>query len=196
MMFERFPKIPRYSRQCIITEKIDGTNAQIHIDTMEEADVRLFDDSFSYLAGPGEAYRVWVGSRTRWITPQNDNFGFAQWVLDHLDELIATLGIGRHYGEWWGSGIQRGYGLKEKRFSLFNTTRWADLKSDLVHVVPVICVGEFGSESIEYAMRLLRYHGSFAAPGFMKPEGIVIYHVQGNVIFKKTIEGDAKGKDQ
>jgi hypothetical protein len=68
-----------------------------------------------------------AGSRSQYITPERDNHGFARWVQDDADELWA-LGEGRHFGEWWGSGIQRGYGLQkgEKRFSLFNVARWAD----------------------------------------------------------------------
>ena len=31
MEFVEFPKIPRVSRECIITEKIDGTNASVWI---------------------------------------------------------------------------------------------------------------------------------------------------------------------
>jgi hypothetical protein len=86
----------------IVTEKLDGTNAQVHIT----------DDG-----------RIFAGSRNRWITPDADNFGFARWVAEHEEELRA-LGPGSHYGEWWGSGIQRRYGLDEKRFSLFNVGRW------------------------------------------------------------------------
>ncbi len=64
---------------------------------------------------------MFIGSRTRWITAQDDNHGFARWVEGNKQELLK-LGAGRHFGEWWGSGIQRGYGLQkgEKRFSLFN----------------------------------------------------------------------------
>src|SRR6185503_19813928 len=105
------------------------------------------------------------------------------------DELISGLGPGKHFGEWWVAGIQRKYGLKEKRFSLFNTTRFFYQKDRpaCCHLVPVLdqckcdelCVNDW----IEY----LSNHGSVAAPGFMDPEGIVIYHVAGNVGFKKTI---------
>ena len=101
--FQEFPKLARLSREVIITEKIDGTNAQIYID---------------------DAQNIMAGSRTRWISPEADNFGFAAWARAHRDELL-TLGPGRHFGEWWGVGIQRGYGLSERRFSLFNTQRWA-----------------------------------------------------------------------
>jgi hypothetical protein len=94
--FREFPKMARLSREIIITEKIDGTNAQIFI---------------------GEDGEFLCGSRTRWITPENDNYGFAKWAYERKDDLIRDLGPGRHFGEWWGQGIQRGYGLKEKRFS-------------------------------------------------------------------------------
>jgi hypothetical protein len=40
----------------------------------------------------------------------------------------------------------------------------------------------------------LRIFGSFAAPGFMKPEGIVCFHVAGNFGFKKTLDNDALPK--
>jgi len=100
--FVAFPKIARLSRECVISEKIDGTSAQILIT----------DDG-----------QIKAGSRSRWLTPENDNFGFAAWVADNKEELL-TLGVGRHFGEWWGEGIQRNYGLKERRFSLFNTIRW------------------------------------------------------------------------
>ena len=117
--FVPFPKIPRLFRPFVVTEKIDGTNASIHV--LEDG-------------------QVLAASRTRWITPEADNFGFARWVHEHEEELRVGLGIGSHFGEWWGSGIQRGYGLKEKRFSLFNTARWSDpaVRPACCHVVPVL----------------------------------------------------------
>jgi hypothetical protein len=38
--------------------------------------------------------------------------------------------------------------------------------------------------------------GSLAAPGFLKPEGVVVYHTAGNTLFKATIEDDAMPKSQ
>ena len=40
----------------------------------------------------------------------------------------------------------------------------------------------------------LRLRGSKAAPGFMKPEGIVIFHTKSGAVFKKTLEKDESGK--
>ena len=99
--FRGFQKISRLSRECIITEKIDGTNASVFIT---------------------EDGQFLTGSRTHWIQPEADNFGFSRWAHEHKDELL-TLGPGHHFGEWWGHGIQRGYGLPkgERRFLLFNT---------------------------------------------------------------------------
>lgn len=187
--FKEFQKIPRLSRDCVITEKIDGTNASIYIPEL-----------------PGEAgdRPFLVGSRTRWITPEVDNFGFARWAYEHAEELLR-LGPGQHFGEWWGSGIQRGYGLQkgEKKFSLFNTGRWKTAASDAegreslpgcVGLVPQLYAGPFTQEAWERCLEELRTRGSFAAPGFMKPEGIVIYHVAGGYLFKKTLEGDEKPK--
>lgn len=173
MQFEAFPKMPRLSREIIITEKIDGTNAQIYIT---------------------EDGQMLTGSRTRWITPTDDNFGFAAWVHENRDVLLQ-LGPGRHFGEWWGAGIQRKYGLSEKRFSLFNVARWSgDDRPSCCHVVPVLWRGLFSTEAIDAALADLALNGSRAAPGFMKPEGIVVYHTAGNFGFKKTIEKDDQPK--
>lgn len=168
MEFKEFPKMPRLSREVIVTEKIDGTNAQVCIT---------------------EDGRILAGSRTRWITPEADNFGFAAWVRDNADAL-AELGPGRHFGEWWGAGIQRRYGLTEKRFSLFNVARWGDERPACCDVVPVLYRGLFCTETIERCILDLRQNGSRAAPGFMKPEGVVVFHVAGDVGFKKTLEKD------
>ncbi len=43
---------------------------------------------------------------------------------------------------------------------------------------------------VKSAINELRIRGSFAVPGFMKPEGIVIYHEAANVYFKATLEKD------
>lgn len=185
--FAKFPKIARLSREVIITEKIDGTNAQIFIS----------DEEFL------------VGSRKRWITPETDNFGFARWAYEHEDEL-RELGPGHHFGEWWGQGIQRGYGLDERRFSMFNVVRWCKHDAEpqvvptddprvlkyqqplpaCVSLVPVLYRGEFDMGKVDESLDILEAYGSVAAPGFMKPEGIVLFHTAANVCFKKTIGDD------
>ena len=170
MEFIGFQKMPRLSRECIITEKIDGTNAQIFI----------ADDCETML----------IGSRTRWITPQNDNYGFARWCEANRDQLLL-LGPGRHFGEWWGNGVQRGYGIKEKRFSLFNALRWTEENApSCVGVVPVLYRGIFTTDAVESCLQHLRDGGSVASPGFMKPEKVIAFHIAGGFGFKKTIESD------
>lgn len=186
--FQSFGKIPRLSRDMIITEKLDGTNAQILI--TEYGDVI-------------------PGSRNRFISPQDDNYGFGAWVHQNKEEILK-LGLGRHFGEWWGKGINRNYGLNDRRFSLFNTKRWAaygttpkiipnldpkivnyqDVTPECVGVVPVLYKGEFDTERIDLTLDTLKYTGSHAAPGFMNPEGIIIFHTASNYLFKKTIHGD------
>jgi hypothetical protein len=195
MEFEGFPKIPRLFRDIVITEKIDGTNGQIFIEDAWSED----QIEGSRLVLPRYAYnmrRVWVGSRTRWITPEKDNHGFAKWVYDNIFELTEKLGMGHHFGEWWGQGINRGYGLKEKRFSLFNVAKWGDpnVRPLCCHVVPVLRAGNFDMQFIRAVLEDLKRDGSRAAPGFMKPEGIVVFHTAGNCCFKVTIEDDEKPK--
>lgn len=180
MEFQPFPKIARLSREVIVTEKIDGTNASICI---------------------SESGEIFVGSRTRWITPQDDNYGFAKWVESNKPELMK-LGVGHHFGEWWGQGIQRNYSQTRKIFSLFNTSRWSDdvLRPSCCSVVPVLYSGpmeDFGvMKGVKQAISALQSNGSVAAPGFMRPEGIVIFHPQGNILFKKTLEKDDEPKSK
>lgn len=178
--FTPFPKIARLSREIVVTEKIDGTNACVYV---------------------GEDGAVLAGSRSQWLVSRKngglDNFGFAEWVDEHVEEL-RTLGPGRHFGEWWGSDIQRGYGLPkgEKRFSLFNTHRWesSGVRPSCCLCVPVLYRGPFDMSQVNLALEYLRNSGSRAAPGFTKPEGIVLFHAQGNVLFKKTLERDEEHK--
>lgn len=178
--FEAWPKIARLNRQMQISEKIDGTNAAVIVT----------DDG-----------RVAAQSRKRLITPQDDNFGFARWVQENAETLAATLGPGRHFGEWWGSGIQRGYGLSkgEKRFSLFNVNRYKDADFSAlgnVALVPVLYTGPFDTEEVADQIQYLRDNGSVAAPGFTKPEGVVVFHVAAQTAFKVTLENDESPKGQ
>ena len=186
LSFQEWPKIARFSRDIVITEKIDGTNAQIII----------YDDGTEIAAA----------SRTTLITPEKDNYGFARWVQDNKFDLL-NLGPGRHFGEWWGSGIQRKYGMECKLFSLFNTSRWTSrfnldgrVDSTETHtcievpscqVVPVIYSGPFLTEAIEESLDLLITKGSVASQyTFYDPEGVVVFHSASGAMFKKTIGDD------
>lgn len=180
--FESFQKIARAKQGfgCVITEKLDGTNAQIVIE----------DNKI-----------VGVGSRQRWIAPGKltDNYGFAGWVQDNEEELVAKLGDGQHFGEWYGSGIQRAYGRtgNDKRFALFNTGRWSDaaVRPACCECVPVLFAGEFSRGNVDKVMRDLAENGSSMVPGFMRPEGIIIYLPGPRILLKETYEhSDGKWK--
>jgi hypothetical protein len=178
--FVAWPKTARLFKDCIITEKIDGTNACIVI-------------------GPGG---VWAQSRTRIITPgKDDNYGFAGWVAANLDTLTADLGEGRHYGEWWGKGVQRSYGLNHRRFSLFNTVRWDEevrvkFTTPCLDVVPELCRGPFSTEMVDHVLRVLSHAGSEAAlrvhSTFPRPEGVIVRHVAAGVSFKAFCDGEGQ----
>lgn len=171
--FIKYPKIGRLFREIIITEKIDGTNAQIDID--------------DYL-------NVRAGSRNRWVTIDDDNYGFAQWVADNANDL-RNLGPGRHFGEWWGQGINRNYGLKTRKFSLFNVSKWNLNNIPLCcNVVPVLYRGMFSEKAIIDVFNDLKQHGSKAAPQFNDPEGIIVFHTSNNTHFKFTYDDRAKSE--
>lgn len=183
--FVEFKKIPRLSRKVVVTEKIDGTNGVIYI---------------------GEDGEFLVGNRTKWLDEHTDNHNFYHWAMDNKKELLK-LGVGTHYGEWWGNGIQRSYNLPkgEKRFSLFNSGRWVKDKTqvlldkqeycpDCCYVVPILWTGIFDTAFIEGQLTMLKATGSKASPGYMNPEGVVIYHKVSNLYFKKTIGKDMEYK--
>lgn len=198
MQFEEFQKIARLKRECLITEKIDGTNAQIQIVPLALDGVDLIGNWRALVVAENETHVMFAGSRSRYITTTDDNFGFAKWVAAHAAELW-TLGDGRHYGEWWGLGIQRGYGQKEKRFSLFNAWRWNDENPNrpaCCSVVPNLYTGQFSTDVTANALETLRECGSKAAPGFMKPEGICIYLSAARTYFKQTLEKDDEPKSK
>lgn len=174
ILFEAFPKIGRWKRNIVITEKIDGTNAQVYVPEDSAEPLRF-------------------GSRNRWITPEDDNHGFARWATEHAAEL-RELGPGRHFGEWYGKGIQRSYGLDEKRFALFNSGRWSNDRPACCHVVPVLYAGMMSEVEIDQAMYDLRVDGSVAVPGFRRPEGIVVFHCATGMLFKRTLDTDEAPK--
>lgn len=203
--FKAWPKTPRLNRNIIATEKIDGTNSAVIVERLtHEGDYT--EDAIAVLQAPDESwFAVYAQSRKRLLRPgkSTDNFGFAAWVQENALELAVGLGEGYHYGEWWGGKIQRGYGLEEKRFSLFNAGRWQDADGNgigdsivpgCVFVVPVIATGTNISAVAEGALEELRSCGSFAAPGFDNPEGIVVYHTAARQTFKVTLEGDESPK--
>lgn len=178
--FREWPKIARWNRDVTITEKIDGTNACVVV----------------------TPDGVWAQSRSKIITPEQDNHGFARWVAEHAELLSAGLGEGYHYGEWFGSGIQKrgGYGLTQgvKRLALFNVERYADVDIPGVCVVPVLWRGTADRvhDGIRETLSRLRELGSLMAPGNPEvvPEGIVIYHHAARQLFKVTLEKDAEWK--
>ena len=172
--FDGFGKIGRAQKAmtCVITEKIDGTNAQIVIE---------------------DGKIVAVGSRKRWIAPgkTTDNYGFAGWVERNYEELLG-LGDGVHFGEWYGSGIQCGYGLTdgEKHFALFNTDRWHEDNPppECCQVVPVLYRGEFNTNYLKREMVYLSQGGSKLVPGFMKPEGVIVWLYGPRTFLKSTFD--------
>lgn len=149
--FKEWPKIPRWQNESyVITEKIDGTNGCIIV--TEYGDI--FAQSRSKILNETKA---------------GDNFGFCKWVIGNKDDLLS-LGVGYHFGEWWGHGIQRNYGLTERRFSLFNI--WLPEWPECVSKVPVI------EKTLDKAIARLKECGSQAAPGYMNPEGLVMLATQ------------------
>lgn len=189
--FTAWPKVSRLFRDIVVTEKIDGTNAAVHI---------------------GEDGTVAAQSRTRIITPLDDNFGFAGWVHTNADSLIQVLGPGLHFGEWWGGKIQRGYGVTHRTFSLFNVRKHGDIHEMRqggdgeyrvpyveiggvrVNTVPKLYEGPYSEQAVRDCLNALARYGSVAAPGFMQPEGVCVFHTASGIVQKVTLDKEDRGK--
>ncbi len=208
--FVEWPKTKRLFRDIVVTEKLDGTNSAVHISRVPQMSAEDFPESL-FVVVDDVVYAVTAQSRRRIITPgkTTDNYGFAGWAHDNAADLVRILGEGLHFGEWWGRGIQRGYGRETRSFSLFNTTRWWAVdedgtsmnsraeQSDLigqVDAVPVLYEGMFSEDVITSALRDLKTDGSYAASGFMNPEGICVYHSQTRNVYKVTLDNNDAGK--
>jgi hypothetical protein len=175
--FVAWPKIPRGSKQetITITEKMDGTNACIIVESEGmTSDAEGVQSEKFVVAG--------VQSRKRLITQgaDTDNFGFAGWVADQGLELPKTLGVGYHYGEWVGMGIQKNpYHMEDRALFMFNSDRWRDGRQPRpagVLCVPLMyegpAVDDEGQDMIEASMEALIDKG--IAYGY-KPEGVVVW---------------------
>ena len=214
MSFQEFPKIPRLKKSMVVTEKIDGSNAQVFvIKKADHPDNSGFD--LPAIVWEDDEFAIWAGSRNRWLQPgkNTDNFGFAGWVREKGEQL-TRLGPGRHFGEWWGQGIQRGYGQKVRHFSLFAVHRWYSEQNQLAgayvadengltlerlppsppaccRVVPVLYSGPFSSKAIDDVMASLALE-SYAVPGFPDAEGVIVYHEAAKQYFKHLFDPTPK----
>jgi hypothetical protein len=169
--FIKFSSIQRFIQPVVITHKLHGSNGQIYIK----------DDG-----------TVMAGSRNRWLTIEDDNYGFAKFVKDREKEILEKLTPGRHYGEVWGVGINSGEGGKTKRFALFNTNQWEGKPlPEGIDTVPVLYKGPYYEGVVEETMAKLKAEGSRLVPGFMKVEGVVIYFERSGLRMKHVFENES-----
>ena len=181
MEFKPFEKITALKKiEMCITQKIHGTNAQVFIIEVPLPTDTIPDEKrglpLPNVTIDGKGYLIRAGSRTRWIYPGDDNYGFAAFVDKHKEEFVQKLGVGQHFGEWAGLGINSGEGLDSKVFVLFDHWKYPPERPlpPQTTVVPVLYKGPFNLEKIEEVMTDLKTNGSKLCPGFMRPEGVVI----------------------
>ena len=182
--YNSFPSIERLENiYCIISEKIDGTNSLIEIN---ETNVRF-------------------GSRNRYISFSDDNAGFANFFKDYearFEDAAKDITTDesyplRIYGEWFGCGIQRGYGLKDKFFMPFNSfysEKLIEYQVPNVIAPNIMYTGKFSMEVVDTCMQQLKLNGSGVVKDYKQPEGIVIFFPKYNFRLKETFDG-AKWKD-
>lgn len=199
--FKRWPSTPPLFGHATLTEKIDGHTVGIHVELIKRNPqtravlIREGDVMEMNREGQAAFYRVWVQSRNRYLTPQRDVAGVAAWAQANAAGLAMTLGPGRHFGEWWGYKICRTYGLPkgDRRFSLFNTQRWSGIDGSQVpglYAVPVLWAGVLSPDlgAVTENIEKLRAGGSVAVPGYMYPEGTVLWHHEADTMLEHTFE--------
>lgn len=215
--FRNYGKIPRWVNEHVwISEKLDGTNSCVVVEDVTgkvwSAD-NLPPNAVAWMEYDYACYAVYAQSRSRFLLPGKgtDNFGFANYVQENAVGLVKTLGVGYSYGEYYGSGIQSGYGLVngERHFALFPTARhtmWSDdyekyTEVPGLEIAPELYEGPFGEGNcIEDCLNLLRENGSFAqsAKGFARPEGVVVQFKLSGARYKAFVMEDGpktmKGK--
>jgi hypothetical protein len=200
--YPKWESIPRlYNETFSITEKIDGTNGLIFIEPKPEvryplASTLILRDTYAYVS---------VGSRKRWITPGQDNHGFAAWVYENAEALVAALGPGHHYGEGAGPGIRGNrHGLEEKTFFLFNWRLWTHLLANPEIEIPCglrgVAVLDIGVIYMVSAARgwadYLESVGTQAGPGSSDkpPEGVILRSDLTGQMWKYFCGGEAANK--
>ncbi len=174
--FRGFPKVTRLLEQeIVVTEKIDGTNGLVFVSAEDLSVVK-------------------AGSRNKWVTPDDDNHGFAKWVEENKEDL-KNLGHGYHYGEWWGQGIQRRYNMDTKVFSLFHVPKGAK-KPECCDVVPVLYKGILNPEWLDNIQRGISFSHAAAKYGkhFADPEGVMVYFTKSKQLYKVPKEKGHKGE--
>jgi hypothetical protein len=191
--FKAYPKTHRIgTEQYTITEKVDGTNGVVYVHKAKPADFRV---------GKDRSY-VKAGSRSRWLEDDGskkwDNHGFGEWVMENERALIE-LPEGFHYGEWYGRGINRNYGLKDRRFMLFDYARYDKLITnnnilgDLIETETVLAdvvTYDYLSIAIKLNSACLSVEGSVHVRGFSDPEGLIIRSKLRPAVYKYIIRKD------
>jgi len=59
-----------------------------------------------------------------------------------------------------------------------------------IALVPTLHAGPFTTQTVSRVVADLRAGGSLAVPGFMRPEGVVVFHTAAQTVFKVLVEGD------
>ncbi len=135
--------------------KLDGTNAAVHV---------LPDGRFA------------AQSRTRLLTPQSDNYGFATWVHDNaafFRSLGERLGHAIVYGEWCGPGIQKNVAInriERKLFAIF-AIQLGDPAAESARLL--VDPERIAARLPEHPdVRVLPWHGEPIALDFHRDEGL------------------------
>lgn len=146
-MFDKYPDTEQFRN--VIREVQDRHQYECHVDGVPQYDRSLKLPTLKFrgtvkLHGTNagivftktpNGFEVEAQSRSRVITPENDNMGFAKWVADNEEQLkkvvseyaqsIGGLALNEKqivfYGEWAGQGIQNGVAISQtpRKFWVF-----------------------------------------------------------------------------
>jgi hypothetical protein len=194
MEFQPWPKIPslatylatateedlnELNQPLTLSVKIHGTNAAFRTDGKE----------------------IWCQSRTRIITPMNDNAGFAQWIEGHKSWILDYYhmndycGVVTIFGEFAGRGIQKKVGVSEmeKFFYIFHGqgAQGADFVNKEERFYPHMSVSDWGNGSLMERLEFIKDEIDSECPFYKAMtgkvgvgEGLVAFNQSGIPLFK------------
>jgi hypothetical protein len=169
MTFRAFPKIGQYRN--VIKEvndvcKYDG----LKLPTVEFTGTVKLHGTNAAVGMNAETAEMWVQSRSRIITPGDDNAGFAKEVQEKhlayralLTQVSASVGCKADkiyvYGEWCGGNIQKGVALNQlnKMFVVFKVVAVTGEKSEEIDLDVFNNIEAFNDFNIYFINQFLTY---------------------------------------
>jgi len=137
--------------------------------------------------------KIFAQSRSSYVTPENDNMGFAKWVeenREYFENLSDSNDVITIFGEWCGSGIQKGTAINqigEKIFCVF-AVQYGDFIDETYNDIVKIEVDTFKINEFLQGPRLnmISLMSNIYSKPWMALEGVVVNFKDDNSLLKSV----------